>query len=209
MTDKTLFKVAKLYKENLEKHGTNNSAVGWTTFESQLLRFKHLSSIVLGNENKNITINDYGCGYGAHLDYLVDELKLPVAQYNGYDISKEMLLSAKAHLSNHSCKKLFFNESVISTTANYSFVSGTFNVRFEENKKSWEKKIKIMLDNVNSFSEKGFAFNMLSTYVDWEETHLYYGDTLFWFDFCKKNFSKYVTLIHDYPLYEWTMLVRK
>ncbi len=26
--------------------------------------------------------------------------------------------------------------------------------------------------------------------------------------FCKREISPYVTLVHDYPLYEWTMPVR-
>ena len=57
-------------------------------------------------------------------------------------------------------------------------------------------------------SKKGFGFNLLSTYVDWKEDHLYYGDPLFFFDFCKRHVSRYVSLLHDYPLYEWTILVR-
>jgi hypothetical protein len=38
---------------------------------------------------------------------------------------------------------------------------------------------------------------------------LYYADPLFFFDYCKTRFSRFVTLIHDYPLYEFTILVRK
>jgi hypothetical protein len=38
---------------------------------------------------------------------------------------------------------------------------------------------------------------------------LYYADPLFLFDYCKTKFSTLVSLIHDYPLYEFTILVRK
>ena len=55
---------------------------------------------------------------------------------------------------------------------------------------------------------KALAFNLLSTYVDWQEPHLFYGDPLFWFDHCKRNYSRQVALLHDYPLYEWTIVVR-
>ena len=65
------------------------------------------------------------------------------------------------------------------------------------------------LDNLNAFSRKGFAFNLLTSYVDWKEGHLYYADPLFFFDYCKKKFSGRVALLHDYPLWEWTMLIRK
>ena len=39
--------------------------------------------------------------------------------------------------------------------------------------------------------------------------HLFYADPCFFFDHCKKHFSKNVALLHDYGMYEFTILVRK
>jgi hypothetical protein len=39
---------------------------------------------------------------------------------------------------------------------------------------------------INHFSKKGFSFNMLSTYVDYKENHLFYGDPLFFLITVKK-----------------------
>ena len=58
-------------------------------------------------------------------------------------------------------------------------------------------------------SRIGFSFNLLTSYVDWEEDHLYYGDPGVFFEYCKRKHSRFVTLLHDYPLYEWTIAVRK
>ena len=41
------------------------------------------------------------------------------------------------------------------------------------------------------------------------QDNLYYADPLFIFDFCKRNFAKNISLIHDYDLYEFTILVTK
>jgi len=38
---------------------------------------------------------------------------------------------------------------------------------------------------------------------------LYYADPCYFFDYCKKKFSKNIALLHDYGLYEFTILVRK
>jgi len=38
---------------------------------------------------------------------------------------------------------------------------------------------------------------------------LYYADPIFLFEHCRRTFSRFVSLIHDYPLYEFTILVRK
>ncbi len=64
---------------------------------------------------------------------------------------------------------------------------------------------------MNRFSRKGFAFNCLTSYSDKERMRedLYYSDPCFLFDYCKRHFSKNVALLHDYGLYEFTVLVRK
>ena len=41
------------------------------------------------------------------------------------------------------------------------------------------------------------------------QDNLYYADSLFIFDFCKREFEKNISLIHDYDLYEFTILVTK
>ena len=62
---------------------------------------------------------------------------------------------------------------------------------------------------------KGIAFNALSTYVDYEDSHLYYHDPLTLFDYCKRNLSPYIKLRNDYEVkpnsipFEFTMYVYK
>ena len=45
---------------------------------------------------------------------------------------------------------------------------------------------------------RGLAFNLLTTYVDWRKDDLYYADPGRYFDFCRRELSRYVTLVHDY-----------
>jgi hypothetical protein len=39
--------------------------------------------------------------------------------------------------------------------------------------------------------------------------NLYYADPLYLFDHCRVHYSKWVALLHDYGLYEFTVVVRK
>ena len=52
---------------------------------------------------------------------------------------------------------------------------------------------------------------MLSTYSDPDKRRddLFYADPGSFFDLCKQRFSPRVALLHDYPLYEFTVIVRK
>jgi hypothetical protein len=62
-----------------------------------------------------------------------------------------------------------------------------------------------------SLATRGLAFNVLTLYSDPEHRRreLHYADPLALFDFCKKELAPRVALLHDYPLYEFTILVRK
>ena len=64
---------------------------------------------------------------------------------------------------------------------------------------------------MNSKSKHAFSFNLLTKYSDKEfmQDYLYYADPLFYFDYCKRNYSKNVALLHDYYQYDFTILVRK
>ena len=205
--DDTLDKISNLYSHNLTEHGDQSKAVGWPTADSQELRFEKLTQVIPEMDD-SFSVNDYGCGYGAHLDYLLQK-QYSVAGYNGYDLSEEMLSKSKERLKDFDGDLTLINSSKITTAADFTFVSGTFNVRFESSYEEWKAFIEKTLHMINESSNLGFSFNLLSKYVDWEEPHLFYGDPCYWFDYCKKNFSKHVSLLHDYPLYEWTILVRK
>ena len=93
----------------------------------------------------------------------------------------------------------------------YGVASGIFNVRLKRSNLEWQAYVIDELRELDRLSTHGFAFNALSTYSDpsFRKDTLYYADPGFWFDFCKINFSRFVTLVHDYPLFEFTLVVRK
>lgn len=202
---KTLESIKGLYEDNLAKHGVDSKAVGWKDEESQLLRFRKLVQI-FSTEQDGYSVNDWGCGYAAMYNYLNKHIS-GCSRYYGYDISKEMLQKVR-ELHPQDVKIKLIQSSEIVTKADYTFVSGTFNVRFKETDDVWDDYIKETLIALAKQTTKGLSFNLLSTFVDWKQENLFYANPSDYFDFCKKNLSSYVTLVHDYPLYEWTMLVR-
>ncbi|HEV7377712.1 MAG TPA: class I SAM-dependent methyltransferase [Pyrinomonadaceae bacterium] len=200
--------IAQLYEKSLSDHGLSSKSVGWKDEDSQLLRFDKLVSVIASRHAaEEISVSDFGCGYGAMFNYLDDLAGVRLGKYYGYDISEEMLTAAKRSVADPRAE--FIQSSEVKTEADYSFVSGTFNVKLEASDEAWAEHVKKVLVNLASTSRKGFAFNLLSTYVDWKQDHLFYADPFLFFDFCKRNISPYVSLLHDYPLYEWTIIVRK
>lgn len=66
-------------------------------------------------------------------------------------------------------------------------------------------------DEMNRVGFFASAFNYLSTYSEGKRrSHLlYYADPIRVFDYCRRTYSPWVALLHDYPLPEFTVIVRK
>jgi SAM-dependent methyltransferase len=200
-----LEEVNRYYTERLEVHGATARGVDWNSIESQRLRFAQLLRIC---EDSEFSINDFGCGYGALADYLKENAYS--FRYRGFDISSRMIEKAR-ELHAEMSEACFVNEKSAVMPADYTVASGVFNVRLQTPVTEWEEYLLQTLATLNDLSTKGFAFNALTKYSDPEfmRPDLYYADPLFLFDYCKTKFSRFVSLVHDYPLYEFTILVRK
>lgn len=201
-----LKEIEKLYTNNLSKFGINHRAVGWNSIESQNLRFEKLLYLI-SNREKKITVNELGCGYGEFYKYLLNN-NFNFRKFNGYDISKAMLNSCRKYLSSPKELKLF-NSPIINTKADYTFSSGVFNIPFKNSELQWNNHIEKTILNMYEYSKIGIAFNFLSSYVDFRSENLFYQNPEKILKFCLQNFGKKIHLIHDYPLYEFTILIYK
>lgn len=201
-----LSKVEQLYTDNIRKFGNKAESVGWGNQEKQDLRFLKLLSLIEDKQD-TFSVNELGCGYGELVKYC-SRNGFQLGEYFGYDISEEMLKNAKDYLAGIENITLF-KSSELSTMADYTIASGIFNVRFDHGIQDWDLHIKSTLRDMFEHSKKGIAFNLLTKYVDFEADNLYYADPGYCFDFCKTELSKKVNLLHDYPLYEWTITVLK
>ena len=202
-SDSILSQVKKYYSEKIRTHGPTARGVDWNSQESQQLRFTQLLKLI--DHDRAFTVNDFGCGYGALADYL--KRNGYNFRYTGFDISPEMTASAKELNPGMDfiCDKAELRE------ADYTLASGIFNVKLNTLDEDWTNYMMGVLDTINSLSKIGFAFNALTKYSDAEfmRGDLYYADPLFFFDHCKTRYSRFVALLHDYQLYEFTILVRK
>jgi SAM-dependent methyltransferase len=200
-----LARVEAYYTGRLHRYGATPRGVDWASGESQRLRFAQL--LRLCEEGAPFSLVDYGCGYGALLDYLV-ERRAPVA-YAGFDVSADMIAAAR-RLHAGRPEVAFVTDAADLPVADYAVASGIFNVRLDVADEAWESYVHATLERLAALGRRGFAFNLLSRYSDPDRRRpdLYYGDPLALFDHCKRRFSPRVALLHDYPLWEFTLLVR-
>ncbi|MCB9767956.1 MAG: methyltransferase domain-containing protein [Candidatus Omnitrophica bacterium] len=203
--DKIIRQVGDYYTQKVETHGPSAQGVDWNSTESQFLRFKQLLRVAEGDSP--FSINDFGCGYGGLVEYL-ETLDCPF-EYRGFDISQAMVGRAREiHGAKANCR--FVQDETQLEKADYTVASGIFNVKMETPVEEWKDYCLKTIDKLAGLSNKGFAFNVLTSYSDAEymRPDLYYADPCFLFDHCKRQYSRWVSLLHDYGLYEFTILVR-
>lgn len=203
-----LNKFTDFYNQNISNFGLTSQGVGWKNEAAQLVRFEQLIKIL--DPTKNSSINDLGCGTGDLIPFLLKNKFL--FTYKGYDMLPSMINLARNRYQNITNIEFSLIEKASEINpADYTVASGIFNIRFEQTNEFWESYILETLSHMNLNSRKGFAFNLLTKYSDSEfmKKELYYADPCFLFDYCKKNFSKNVALLHDYDQYDFTIHVRK
>ena len=206
--DHTQKKLSEYFSEKLEVFGATPKGVDYNGSEAQERRFEQLVKVI--NHTYPFSIIDYGSGYGALFDFLNQQGWQ--FEYYGIDVVEKMVLAGReAHrqyLNAH-----FTTDEREVPVADYLLAGAIFNIKLEESYEGWRDFIIQTLGRMNALCSKGFSFNMLTKYSDADRMaqrpDLFYGDPLFFFDFCKRNFSRNVALLHDYGLYDFTILVRK
>jgi hypothetical protein len=105
----------------------------------------------------------------------------------------------------------FVDDERAVAAADFAVASGILNVKLDVPEARWAAYVLETVDRLDALGRRGFAFNVLSRYSDPERRRpdLYYADPLALFDHLKRRVSPRVALLHDYPLYEATLLVRK
>jgi SAM-dependent methyltransferase len=194
------------YESKLRTHGATSRGVDWSSAESQNARFEQFARLF--SSGQAFSLNDFGCGYGALYDYLV--ARSYAVEYCGFDISGDMVARAKQlHPRAGRCRFLARQSEL--GAMDYTVASGIFNVRQETSDNEWQTYLQDTLHVLSALSTKGFAFNVLTKYSDppYMRPDLFYADPCILFDYCKRHFSRQVALLHDYGLYEFTILVRQ
>jgi trans-aconitate methyltransferase len=193
------------YSEKLKRHGATARGVDWPSAASQYLRFVQLLKVC--DFSRPFSLNDFGCGYGALLEYFEYRHPKVAILYHGIDISPPMIEAAKLRWK-HNTQAKFSTDSACREIADYSLASGVFNVKLNWPIEEWEAYVSSILIDLRANSRRGLAVNfMLPLKEPPEEPLLYRTRPNHWTD-CLTALGCSVEQISDYGLREFTLLAR-
>ena len=201
--------IRQYFDDKLKTYGATPQGADWNSNGSQETRFEQLCKVI--EDPRHVTILDFGSGYGALLDYL-NQKGYQVDLYVGYDNLESMVAEGQKRYAGQS-NVIFTSNFKDIPPVDYAVASGVFNIKLDSPYEDWMQFAMDNLEKVNSLVRKGFASNFLTSYSDPDRmkirTDLFYADPCYIFDYCKKHFSRWVSILHDYRLYDFTLIVRK
>jgi SAM-dependent methyltransferase len=207
-SEETQKKLNQYFSEKLREFGATPKGVDYNGPDAQERRFAQLVKVI--DPAHPFSVMDFGSGYGALFDFL--HRTGWQFEYYGVDLLEEMVTAGReAHTAYPNAH--FTTQAEAVPTVEFLLAGAIFNIKLDEPYDAWQAFVTSTLARMNALCTRGFAFNMLTRYSDAERMaerpDLFFGDPLFFFDYCKRNFSRNVALLHDYDLYDFTILVRK
>lgn len=197
-------KAERYFSEKLNQYIVGPGVADCNSLEAQEIRYEQVIKVLPPERETPFSVCDFGCGLGDLKPYL--QKRYTQFEYYGIDVSEEIIKRAKEiHGMGFLCG------TKITDQYDYIVSSGIFNNVLDNDKKEWERYFLDTLTMFHDHARKGFSFNALTKYsdVDRMRDDLFYADPCFLFDYCKTHFSRNVALLHDYDIYDFTIIVKK
>lgn len=200
--------VVLAYERRLRRYGDTAQGVFWKNEKWQRRRYEILVAIFDDAANAGgQTIHDFGCGYGALFDFLADHPALHGGRYIGTDMCAGMVDAARKRISDPRAR--FQRHLWATDPADFTFVSGTFNMHLENDEADWRDYIEASLLRLWHSSRRGLAFNMLSVSATEIFDGLYYAAPEEVLAFARAHMDPNAELIVEPPLPDFTILARR
>jgi hypothetical protein len=202
----------RFYGEKYHKFGDDPKSLSWNDKDTQDLRFRKITELFKYEEATDFSVHEVGCGL-AHFKRYLEERGIK-CDYSGSDIvpgfveaSRRKYPRCSFYLQNINVEYEHIPPEV--QDRDYYTLSGTFNSKEDTDVKDWEAFIFRSIQNMFRMARKGISINFLTKYSDFYDARLYYADPKEMLDWCILNLSRFVSVSHDVPLYEFTVNVYK
>jgi SAM-dependent methyltransferase len=197
-------------EEDLDRHGDNYKGVGWTKSQAHAdLRYRIMLEQVRRPIAGRVTLLDVGCGASHLLQYMRTHGVTDI-EYSGLDLSTKFLALAARKFPGVS----YFHADLLDYQTrmpkfDYVVLNGLFNYKGTASDDAMWAYVKALLRRVAHIARVGFAFNVMTKYLDSERQDLFHLSLDTMAAFISREISRAFIIRHDYGLFEYTVYVYK
>lgn len=193
--------IVERYENRFRQFGYDIRTLAGGSREKEKIRFHNFLRAL--PEGK-VKLLDLGCGFGDFYGFLKSEGR--EVDYTGYDIVPSLVSEAKKLHPEAHFEVRDIQDKGIEGEYDFVIASQVFNNRFSN--ASNKEVVKECLRLAYEGCRIGVAFDFLTSYVDFEEERLFYYSPEELFSYAK-SLTKWVSLQHDYPLFEFTLFLKR
>jgi len=173
------------YRGLLKSHGDSFESAQYSSRESQEARFEILTQV---GPLQGARVLDFGCGSGHLATFLKD--RGVTCRYTGVDIVEDFFPLARSKHPEHRFGRW---DDFRDERYDYVFVSGVFNNRMPDNEAFLADTTRMLF----GVCDGALSFNLMSTYVDYQDPGLWYVAPERVFSMIKQ-LTPFITLRNDY-----------
>lgn len=196
---------AGYYGSLFERHGPSVDAVASGQQVYKDLRYQKLSAVF--QDDDDFTVHDVGFGLGHYYEYLKARFPNKRFTYSGSEITPQFVEHCRQAYPECSFDDRDLAAAPFAEPYDYLIFGGTFYHLEGVDHDTFTAFVRAMLANGFRSARRGIAFNLVTGFVDYRYDSLYYGDLADLLPFVVNNLSRFFTVDHSTPLYEYTVCV--
>lgn len=202
----------QFYQAKFRQFGDDPASLSWNGWNGQYLRFRRICDLFRHERRGDFTVHEIGCGLGHFKDYM--DVAGYGFEYSGSDIVPDFIAHDKEKFPG--CN--FYLQSISDDIEDidhrikgkdYYFLNGVFNTRENNPVEAWEPFVFKSLDNVFRMAKKGICASFLTSHSGFFNQRLFYADPGRLFGHSIGNLSRFASISHESPLYEFFLFVYK
>lgn len=195
------------YQRTFAEHGCSSAGVDWGTDETVWRRNHAMLQLVTNDLDHpgKPSLLDVGCGYANLLDQ-ASETGVAI-NYHGIDVVPEMTDAAAKRHPQASLRTLNAFDLNKDERYDYLVCNGILTQKLEASQLDMQAFAKRLITHLYKHCNRGIAFNVMSSRVNFMADNLFYWSPVESLAFCIGELSSSVGLDHHYLPYEYTVYV--
>ena len=192
------------YEQKFQQYGPSSLGVDWGNDKTrQELRYDKMLNIIAHQPSEVPTVLDVGCGYAGLLQYA--NQKGICLKYTGIDVAENMIAYAREAFPAAVLIAGDILKASFAQRFQYVVCNGVLTQKLDVPGLVMDAFASRLIRKLFELCDKGAAFNVMTTKVNYFSNHLYYRNPAELLSWCMTEITPYVSIDHSYPLFEFTM----
>jgi SAM-dependent methyltransferase len=202
------FSIVSECEGDFARYGDTYRGVGWTKSQDHAnRRYQVMLEAIRRPTNGEVEVLDLGCG-ASHLYEYMRANGVRDVRYSGLDLSPRFIAVSQRKFPDVTYYRAdILDERTVLPSFDYVLMNGLFNYKGRASQQEMWAYVQAMLRRAGAIARVGFAFNVMSKYVDWERDDLFHLPLDTAAAFVATHVSREFVIRHDYGLFEYTVYV--